>query len=262
MPGTQPRGTHSFDPSSSSCVSATQALDSINAENDGEEDQAGPPLDTPMANMPAAFSSAAMSSLFPPALDTVSLGGTSQSDAMPPPLSSSISPTTHSDHVSHSQKHHVSINSAISHSTSSETQSTSSNRKRKHDATGDIPSSSSKRTSRSKTETLNPVIITNQLNSTLTRLADVMEKSLDVTATSIDTMTTHPAPPPSFHASSIPSQLPGPPSTLSSPSSSNSEVLDKALGIITADKDFLSEDDLLAASLLFSNTSHEVVRIT
>ena len=54
--------------------------------------------------------------------DTVSLRGTSQSDAMPPPLSSSISPTTHSDHVSHSQKHHVSINSAISHSTSSETQ--------------------------------------------------------------------------------------------------------------------------------------------
>ena len=53
-----------------------------------------------------------------------------------------------------------------------------------------------------------------------------MEKSLDVTATSIDTMTTHPPPPPSFHALSIPSQLLNP-----------------------------------AASLLFSNTSHEVVRI-
>ena len=74
-------------------------------------------------------------------------------------------------------------------------------------------------------------------------------------------MTTHPAPPPSFHASSISSQLLGPPSTLSSPSSSDSEVLYKALGIVTTDKDFLSEDDLLAASLLFSNTSHEVVCI-
>ena len=46
MPGTQPQGIHLFDPDSSSCVSATQALNSINAENNGEEDQAGPPLDT------------------------------------------------------------------------------------------------------------------------------------------------------------------------------------------------------------------------
>jgi hypothetical protein len=238
-------------------VSATQALNSINAEDDGEEDQAGPPVDTPMVNMPAAFTSA-MSSLFPPAPDTVSLGGSSRSNAMPPPLSSSIPPTTHSDH--HSQKHHVSI-SALSHTTASETETTSSKQKRKHDATGDVPPSSSKRTSRNKTETLNPVIITNQLNSTLTRLADVMEKSLDVTSTSIDTLTPHPAPSPSSHASLIPSQLPGPPSTQSLPSSSNLEVLDKAFGIVMADKDFLSEDDLLTASLLFSNTSNEVVRI-
>ena len=57
------------------------------------------------------------------------------------------------------------------------------------------------------------------------------------------------------------SQLPGPQSTLSSSSSSDSEVLDKAIRIITADKDFLSEDDLLAASLFFSNTSNELVRV-
>ena len=57
------------------------------------------------------------------------------------------------------------------------------------------------------------------------------------------------------------SQLPGPRSTLSSTSSSDSEVLDKAIGIITADKDFLSEDDLLAASLFFSNTLNELVRV-
>jgi hypothetical protein len=38
MPGTQPRGTHSFNPGSSSCVLATQALDKVNAEDDEEED--------------------------------------------------------------------------------------------------------------------------------------------------------------------------------------------------------------------------------
>ena len=65
-----------------------------------------------------------------------------------------------------------------------------------------------------------------------------------------------------WHPSSIPLQLPGLPSTLSSTSSSDSKVLNKALGIVTADKDFLSEDDLLATSLLFSSTSNEVVRIT
>ena len=123
------------------------------------------------------------------------------------------------------------------------------------------PPPTSKRTSKNKTDTLNPVIISSQLNSTLTRLADVMEKSLDVTATSIEAPTTHVA---SSNASSIPLQLPGLPSTpsLSSTLSSNSEVLNKALGIVMADKDFLSEDDLLAALLLFSSTSNEVVRIT
>jgi hypothetical protein len=54
---------------------------------------------------------------------------------------------------------------------------------------------------------------------------------------------------------------PGSSSTQSLPSSSDSEVLNKALEIVTADKDFLSKDDLLAASLLFSNTSNKVVRI-
>jgi hypothetical protein len=342
MPGAQPRGTHSFDPGSSSSASATQALNEVNAENDGEEDRAGPPVGTPMADVPAAFT-LAMSSLFPPPPDTVSesLDGNSQSsnvmpppfgsggnvmpppfgsggnampprppfgsssnampprppfgsssdtmppfgsssdamppfgsssdamppfgshsDAMPPPFSSSISPTTHGPH---SQKTHVSVFSALSstsHSTSSGTRTptTSSKRKRKRDATGDMPSASSKRTSKNKTDTMNPVIISSQLNSTITRLVDVMEKSLDVTATSVEIPTTHPS---SSHTSSIPTQLPAPSSTLSSTSSSDSEVLDKALAIVTADRDrdSLSEDDLLAASLLFSNTSIEVVRI-
>ena len=257
MPGTQPQGTHAFDPGNSSCASATQVLDKVNAEDDGEEDQAGPSLDTPAANVPAAFTSA-ISSLLPHDFDTASVG-TFQSDVMPPPPSSTISPTIHSDRLPHSQQHHISINSAPSCTTSSET--SSSHRKRKRDATGEMLPSSSKRGSRSKTDTLNPVIISSQLNSTLTRLADVMEKSLDVTATSIEPPTTQPVPSSSPQASSMISQFPGPRSTLSSTSSSDSEVLDKAIGIITADKDFLSEDNLLAASLFFSNTSNELVRV-
>ena len=144
MPEAQPRGTHAFNPASSSCLSATQELNlnKVNAEDDGEEDQAGPPVDTLMANMPA--------SLFPPTSDTVPLGGTSssQSDAMPLPMTSSISPTTHPDHTA--------INSVLPQSTSTSetpttTGSTVSKRKRKHDATGDIPTSS-KRVLRNKTK--------------------------------------------------------------------------------------------------------------
>ena len=45
MPDTQPRGTHAFDPGSQSKSSqlATQALNAINTEDDGAEDQVGPP---------------------------------------------------------------------------------------------------------------------------------------------------------------------------------------------------------------------------
>ena len=266
MPGTHARGLHSFDPGSSSGTSATLVLNNVNAEDDGEEDRAGPPVDTTMANVPAAFTST-ISSVFSPALagDTVSFKSTDESNVMPPPFSSSISPTSHPDHVSQPPRRHASgVHSALSSSqtTSSDARTTSSNRKRKHDATGDMPPSSSKRASRNRTETINPVIISSQLNSTLTRLADVMEKSLVVTANSIEVPTTHAAPLPSSSSSSvIPSQLQvsGPPSTSSS--LSDLEVLDKAFGIVVADKEFLSEDELLGASVLFSSTSNGAVRI-
>ena len=42
MPGTQPRGTHAFDPGSVPSHSATQIIDAVNAEEDGEEDQVDP----------------------------------------------------------------------------------------------------------------------------------------------------------------------------------------------------------------------------
>ena len=142
MPGAQPRGTHSFDPDSLTITSATQALDSVNAENDGPEDQAGPSVDTTMANASASADfTLAIPSIFLPVPDTVSCGDTSQSNTMPPPSSSSISATTHPNHVPPPSKHHIFIKSALSGSqtTSSDAQTTSSQRlKRKHDVTGDM----------------------------------------------------------------------------------------------------------------------------
>ena len=75
MPGTQPQGTHSFDPGNSPCASATQCqvLNKVNAEDDGEKNQLGPPLNIPVANVPAAFASV-ISSLFPYDSDTASMG--------------------------------------------------------------------------------------------------------------------------------------------------------------------------------------------
>ena len=44
-------------------MSATLVLNNVNAEDDGEEDRAGPPVNTTMANVPAAFTST-ISSVF------------------------------------------------------------------------------------------------------------------------------------------------------------------------------------------------------
>lgn len=245
MPGTQAQGTHSFDPASLSSVSATQALDTVNAEDDGEEDQAGPPVGTPLENMPAAFSSA-ITSILPPAPDMVSLvdASSSQGNAIPPPdvfLYFSNNPPW-----SCSQRSETLDNLLLTPPPEilrlpavCENVSTTPLQTWYHPAPSDCQ--------RNKMHTLNPVIIFSQLNSTVVCLADIMEKLLDITATSIDSSTTLPAPSPPSHALSAP-----PPST--SAMTSNSEILDKAFEIVTADRDFLSEDDLLAASLLFSNT--------
>ena len=101
MPGTQSWGTHSFNPGSLPFVLATQVLDKVNAEDDEEKDQARPPVDTLAADIPAAFATT-MSSFFPHDPSTASFMGALWSDVVPPPLSSSISPTTHPNHVSQS----------------------------------------------------------------------------------------------------------------------------------------------------------------
>jgi hypothetical protein len=261
MPGTQPRGTHAFDPGSLPCISTNPVLNEVNEEDDGEEDRLGPPVDTSGAKIPESFISAMVSSLLPTQTASSSsfTGSNLPVNATSPPSSSSISPTTHLDLAAN-----PSPVSAPSRSTGITTNSVpNSGRqlgKRKHDSTGDKRSysASAKRVSKNKTDGLNPVIISNALNSTLNRLADVMEKSLDATTTSVESQTTQP-----------PLTTPQPPQTLgpsstplsASASSSRSEIVDQVFRIITADNDFLSEDQLLAASMLFTSDSEDVVRI-
>lgn len=277
MPGAQPRGTHAFNPGSSSCTSASQALIEVNTEVDGDEDCLGPPVDMPAANIPEAFISA-VSSLLPTASSPSQAAGTFLSNATSvtsPPSSSSISPMTHSGrghpilatNPLPSATNKMSVDSPASLSVVSITQAGSDDGssqrhelgKRKYDATGDKRPSSSKRQSKNKTDALNPVIISNALNSTLNRLADVMEKSLDATAPSaVEPHITHP-PSTSSQPPSIPSQT----SASTSATASSSEILDQALRIITADVDngLFSEDEILAASMLFTSASEDVVRI-
>jgi hypothetical protein len=102
---------------------------------------------------------------------------------------------------------------------------------------------------KSKTSDLNPVIISNALNSTLNRIADVMLKTLDVTTTTIA-----PTGPSSVATSS---QNTEPSSILSQPLPE--EILNQAIRIAMSDKN-LSEDELLAASLFFTSASEDAVR--
>ncbi|KAF8221168.1 hypothetical protein L208DRAFT_1329698, partial [Tricholoma matsutake] len=260
MPGVQPRRTHAFDPSSHS---ATEMLNAVNAEEDGAEDQVTP-LDSPMSNMPAAAT--APSPLVNPDLGTSSSGGTSSviSSFPPPNLSASSSsggtgplPSSSLPPLVHLQQSNASMGSVRSITTGSE-----AGQKCKRDARSlsGMQPPSSKRLSRSKTNDLNPVIISSALNSTLNCMADVMERCLDVTAATIThTAPTTPSALQTTQLSSIPSQPLGSLSNPSSASASPTEILDQVIRIISADASFLSDDELLAASLFFTSASEDAV---
>jgi len=257
MPGTQPRGTYAFDPNQSS-HSATQALSVINAEEDGVEDQLGPPVDSFAVHDPAA---PAMPSSFVP---TFSTGGTSSVVSHPfpntfggslPPPSSELAPTIHHypAHPASQQQADVFMGparSAISLTTTSDVGS--SLRKRKADALmGGIKPPSSKRMAKSKTADLDPVIISNNLNSTLNRMADIMEKSLDANPATDPATTSSVAPVlQTVQSSSI---------SLGSDLSSSDKVIQQAISFTTTDG-FLTEDELFAASVFFTSSSEHVVR--
>jgi hypothetical protein len=97
MPGTQPRGMHAFDPSCSSAQSL-QMLDIVNVEEDGAEDQDGPPV-TP--SFPHSITSdlgilgfGATPSVASELLSSLPLDFSSSGDTRPP-SSSSLPPTAH-----------------------------------------------------------------------------------------------------------------------------------------------------------------------
>jgi hypothetical protein len=129
-----------------------------------------------------------------------------------------------------------------------------SGQKRKRDArsmSGVQPPISKRSSTRSKTNDLNPVIISNALNSTLNRMADVIQRSLDVTAAA-----TSANPTPLATPSTIPSVAPPP--IVTSPAT-ETEVLDQVIRTISTNNS-LSDDELLAASLFFTSATEDAVR--
>ena len=264
MPGTQPRGTHAFDPASSSSQSAMQILNVVNTEEEGEEDQVILPLDSPVpplvpSDLGAYSTSSIISSLLSPDFSSSS----SCSRTKPPP-SSSLPPTVYPQPT---QRHNISMGSTSLSITTGSDAGSSQPRKRKHredarSTSGMQPPHSKRTSTRSKTSDLNPVVITTALNSTLNRMVDVMERTLDAT-----TITT--AAPSAIMMAPTTSTAPPAPSTLNSSiespqplsaSASPTEILDQAIRIISGVNGRLTEDQLLSASLFFSSASDDAVR--
>ena len=149
MPGTQPRGTHAFDPGSSLGGHLTaELLHSIDVEEDGAEDCVDPPS---LASLPAAStlgtlpfvdpsSSMSVTSSVPSLVSNISSSGGTE-----PLPSSSLSPTAYS------LPRLQSMGSAPSLTTESDAGS-SQVRKHKYDvrSMGSMQPSGSKQTSKSK----------------------------------------------------------------------------------------------------------------
>jgi hypothetical protein len=258
MPGTQPRGTHAFNPAGSSSQSAMQMLDIVNTEEDGAEDQVGSLLDSSMASMPAAPATM-VSPLVPPDLGSSIVSSLSPSDpstsssgSTRPPPSSLLLPTVH-PHLT--RQRDISMGSVT---TSSEA-SSSQFRKRKHDArlTSDMQPTSSKRASRNKTNDINPAVMANSLNSTINHMVDMFARTFDAPAvtTAAPPSTTFVASP-SIVTSSIDLSAPSQPL---SASASSIEILDQAIRIVSANDGSLTEDELLAASVFFTGASEDAV---
>jgi hypothetical protein len=281
MPGIQARGTHAFDPASSTSRSATDIINAVNAEEDGEEDQVDP-LDSIMDNT-LASQATTLSSLVDPDLGAGSSSGQTSSILLPfspdhlagrtssgstsgtgPPPSSSLPPPS-SSHPPRATPD-ASMGSAHSIATGSDT---GQKRKRDTKSMGSRPpsvggSKRSSRSSRSKTKDLNPIIISSALNSTLNRMADVMERSLNATAATVPDpvpLTTAPATIPSvaLPATTTPS-VDSQPSDTSQPSGSPMKTLERVIDIISRDDSLLSDDELLAASLFFTKASEDAIR--
>jgi hypothetical protein len=111
--------------------------------------------------------------------------------------------------------------------------------------------SSSKQVAKSRTANIDPVIISNNLNSTLNHMVNVMEKSLDATSVT--------GPATAFAPTSQTAPLLSVPSQFLGPGLSSEEILQQAIGLTMMDG-FLTEDKLLSASLFFTSSSKDIVR--
>ena len=278
MPGTQLHGTHAFNPSSRW---ATEMLNTVNVEEDGAEDQLGPlEFESPISNMPAAHGTASNPHINPnpgasssgrisavsessESFTPPNLIPSSSSSATRPLASSSLPPSvyrqaTHQSDASMGSAYSIAASDPgqkrSAHSiTASDPDSDPGRKRRKSDGrsvsgTQLTGSKKSRKKSSRKTDDLNPVIISSTLNSTLNRMADVMERSLDVTATSI-THTTPLATAPT----TIPYIPPPAPASLT-----QMEILDQAIRILSA-SDGLTDNEVLAASLFFTSGSVDAV---
>ena len=106
----------------------------------------------------------------------------------------------------------------------------------------------------SRANELNPVIIFSALNLTLNHMADVMERSIDITV-AINSAPLATAP------TTIPSVAPPSVNTSSSSTSLNqTEVLDQVIRTISANA-CLTDDELLVASLFFNSISEDAVHM-
>ena len=232
MSGTQPQGTHTFDPASSSSQSAMQMLDSINTEEEGAEDQVNslpdPSISTTSPLIPpdldTFLTSSIIASLLPP-----HSGPSSSSGHTNPPPSSSLPPTVYSWPT---QQPDISMGSMQSMTTGSDAGSAGQHQKRKYDArlASSMQPCSSKQLSMSKTNDLNPVIITTALNSTLNRMVNVMERTLDATA-----------------APSAPAPSTAPPPIIN-PSIKSSQ---RSLASMSLQKSLIRQSELYQASIAF-----------
>ena len=245
MPGTQPQGMHAFDPASSSSQLSMQILNSVDTEEEGAEDQVDPVLDSSVATV---------SGFIPPGLGTFSTSSiiisflpphssaSSPSGCTNSPSSLSLPPTIY---LQPTWQQDISMDLTQSMTTGSNASSTGQHWKHKFDArlASGMQSRSSKRSTTSKTNDLNPVVITTALNSTLNHMVDVMERMLNATAAAPPAPTISTASPPIVN-SSIDSQP-------SSASVSPAEILDQAIRIISGTDSNLTEDQLLSASLFF-----------
>ena len=244
MPSTQPWGTHTFDPASSSAQLATQILNAVNTEEAGAEDQVDPLPDSnsPLIPPDLAFSTYSILSSFLPPDSSIS----SSSSHTKPPSSSSLHPTVYPQHT---KQQDISMGSTYS--------ITSQLQKCKYDArlASSMQPHSFKQSLTSKTNYLNPVIITTALDSTLNHMVDVMGRTLNATAAPSAPITSLASPP--IVNSSIESFQ-----TLSASTLSPAEIFNQAVRIISSVNSQLTEDQLLSASLFFTSALDDAVYAT